>query len=231
MVATKGNGWRLAPSLVRLVEEVDAHWPNRPKGSDGSIGDASHAARASEHNPDRDSDPMPAGMVSAVDITKMSASGMDELREALIADDRTWYVIHDGTIWSRTHGFSPRKYTGSNSHTHHMHVSLMQTAEAAKSVRSWGLGKAAPAKPADDKPAAKPAKVPPTLRRGTSDPLLATLQRFLLGETLENVFGDRTEAAVRSYQAEQKLKIDGIVGPKTWARILTELKLPGYNAK
>lgn len=152
MVAKSGTGWKLAPSLVDLIDEVDARWPNRKRTSDGSIGDASHSARASDHNPDRDADPMPAGYVSALDITKDSAAQMEELRRRLIADPRTWYVIHNGRIWSRTYGFREQVYNGTNAHTAHLHVSLMQTAAGAK-AGPWGVARTAPATPL--KPAPK----------------------------------------------------------------------------
>lgn len=155
MVAKSGSGWQLAPALVDLIDEVDERWPKRKHSSDGSIGDTSHAARASEHNPDRDPDPMPRGYVSALDITKDSAEQIEELRKKLIADPRVWYVIHDGTIWSRTYGFKPRKYTGSNPHRVHLHVSLMQTGAGAKGGK-WGLGPVVPPKP--EKQPAKPVE-------------------------------------------------------------------------
>lgn len=158
MVAKSGDGWKLAPSLVDLIDEVDARWPNRKRTSDGSIGDASHAARASDHNPDRDADPMPAGYVSALDITKDSAAQMEELRRKLVADPRTWYVIHNGRIWSRTYGFREQVYNGTNAHTAHMHVSLMQTAAGAK-AGPWGVVEVP--KPAP-KPAPAPAPAPKT---------------------------------------------------------------------
>lgn len=147
VVAKSGKGWKLAPSLIALFAEVDAKWPKRNTSSDGSIGDASHAARASEHNPDHDGDPMPTGYVSAVDITKDSAAQVEAIRKKLIADPRTWYVIHNGSIWSRTHGFAKQKYTGSNPHLHHIHISLMQTVAAADGVGSWGIGSSSPPEP------------------------------------------------------------------------------------
>lgn len=172
MVAKSGTGWRLAPSLVDLIDEVDARWPNRKRTSDGSIGDASHSARPSDHNPDRDSDPMPAGLVSALDISKDSAAQMEELRKKLIADPRTWYVIHRGKIWSRTYDFRERDYTGSNSHDVHLHVSLMQTAAGARSG-AWGVASA-------PKPAPKPVPAPKTPAQ-----LLAQLRQRVANQKLK----------------------------------------------
>jgi peptidoglycan hydrolase-like protein with peptidoglycan-binding domain len=221
MVATSGSGWRLAPSLVALMAEVDARWPDRDKSSDGSIGDQAHAARPSEHNPDRDSDPMPTGYVSAVDITKDSTAQVASLIRALLADPRTWYVIHDGHIWSRTHGFGQRNYAGANPHTHHVHVSLMQTRAAADDTEWWGVKVRAPKPPAKPKPAVQ--KFEPgdrVLREGATGRDVAFLQRWL-GVTDDGTFGAETTKAVKRYQRMRELAQDGAAGPKTWAWILT----------
>lgn len=231
MVAESGKGWRLTPSLVKLMDEVDQHWPDRSTATDGSIGDTSHAARASEHNPDHDSDGMPTGMVSAVDITKDSAAQMEAIRKALIADPRTWYVIHNGYIWSRTHDWAKRKYDGASPHTHHLHVSLMQTAAAANSTKSWGIGKTAapkPTTPTKPKPEPKPtgSAVKPgsrTLKEGSEGKDVELVQRFL-GLKDDGVFGPLTRTAVRKYQKMRGLKSDGIVGPATWKPILGAVK-------
>lgn len=139
--------WHLAPSLKALFSEVDRRWPDRKRGSDGSVGDTSHAARESEHNPDRDPDPMPLGAVSAIDITKDSAAQMEEIRAALVRDPRVWYVIHNRRIWSRTHDWVPRTYTGANPHEKHLHVSLRQTKAAHDDTSSWGIAHATPPAP------------------------------------------------------------------------------------
>ena len=113
----------LAPSLVKLRDEVNRRHPNRDRSSDGWIGDPSHAARLSDHNPDG------RGMVHAIDVDSTGIDVAAFLR-AVIGDPRTWYVIHNGTIWSRTYGFAARRYTGSNPHTGHVHVSIRYTSDA-----------------------------------------------------------------------------------------------------
>lgn len=223
--------WHLAPSLKVLVAEVDARWPKRKRGSDGTIGDDSHAARASEHNPDRDDDPMPRGAVSAADITKDSVAQMTAIRKALIDDPRTWYVIHAGRIYRRKTGFKSEKYNGPNPHTNHLHVSVLQTKRAHDDTGPWGIaGKGSPKPDAKPKVEPKePCKVPDTLKRGSNrnTELVSTLQRFLGVD--ESGFADRTTIAVERFQQARGLKVDGIVGPKTWAVILTALDLPGYT--
>lgn len=59
----------------------------------------------------------------------------------MVADKRTWYVIHRGIIRSRTYGFQARRYTGPNPHTGHIHISIDQNGADVKSTASWGIGK------------------------------------------------------------------------------------------
>lgn len=133
--------WELAPALKALISDVNQEWPNRSKALDGTIGDAAHAARKSEHNPNREpGDDVPDGYVTAADIT---AEGINtgRLIDVLIRDPRVWYVIHKGRIYSRTYGFADRAYTGSNPHTGHIHVSLVQTRKACDDQSDWLAGR------------------------------------------------------------------------------------------
>ena len=54
--------WRLARSLETLRSQIDEAWPERSIASDGSIGDTSHQASKSDHNPVN-------GIVHAIDVT------------------------------------------------------------------------------------------------------------------------------------------------------------------
>ena len=45
-----------------------------------------------------------------------------------------------------------------------------------------------------------------------------------LGLYVDGVFGSKTKQAVIAYQMENRLVADGIVGPKTWTALLTQLK-------
>ena len=134
------TSWFLAPALERLRHEIDARWPNRSKASDGTIGDTSHQARKSEHNPNRDPhDDVPDGAVTAMDITATDPALRDALLHTLIGDNRVWYVINRGKIWSRTHQWRERAYHGANPHNHHIHVSLRQTTSAVDLLAPWGI--------------------------------------------------------------------------------------------
>lgn len=67
----------------------------------------------------------------------------------------------------------------------------------------------------------------PTLRRGATGSAVGRLQTLLIaagalepspgGQPLPELFGPRTEAAVRKFQRLNALVPDGIVGPRTWA--------------
>lgn len=141
MVATAGVGWRLASSLDALIDETDRLYPNRDHTSDGSIGDASHAARESDHNPDD-------GWVCAVDIDEDLSSTVHtiaRLAEHLIddRDHRVKYLIYEGWICkayvdSAGHpAWRWYPYTGLNDHSHHLHVSCWNTSAARDDRGPW----------------------------------------------------------------------------------------------
>lgn len=121
--------WFPAPAVVTLVDEVNHLFPHRDKSSDGIIGDASHAARASEHNPCWTCTGKDYGIVRAVDIDIDDNDPTRDLRRMLlnnlIGDARVWYVISNGIIYSRTYGWRARAYTGTNGHFHHVHTSFL----------------------------------------------------------------------------------------------------------
>jgi len=136
------NDYFLAPSLVTLRGEINAKYPDRDKSSDGWIGDASHAARPSDHNPDWHATGREFGIVRAIDIDSNGQPGqvtplVTDVLEAAIGDQRVWYVIWNRKIYSRTYGWKPRAYTGSNPHDHHVHVSIQHTYAAAFDTSPW----------------------------------------------------------------------------------------------
>lgn len=51
---------------------------------------------------------------------------------------------------------------------------------------------------------------------GASGPDIALVQRWLGGLNVDGRYGTSTETAVRRFQREQGLKIDGHVGRDTW---------------
>lgn len=163
----------LATSLARLRREIDVRWPRRDRRSDGWIGDRSHTARKSDHNPDWSSSPR--GVVRALDIDKDGVDVNLLLRE-FIADSRTSYVIWNRYIYDREYGFRRRRYGGENPHTHHMHISIRHGNAYEDSVRSWLSGSTPPPirppePPEDDLPtAAEIAKAIHQYSEGDSQP-------------------------------------------------------------
>lgn len=111
--------WRVAKSLETLRNQINQKYPNRSKVSDGSIGDAAHAASASDHNPNKN------GVVCAIDITHDPANGFDA--HALAERIRTHrhpnlrYVISNSRIagWWTNWEWQPGV-----GHTKHIHVSV-----------------------------------------------------------------------------------------------------------
>lgn len=124
----------LAPSLVNLRTEINRVWPNRDKGTDGWIGDKAHQARQSDHNPDK------RGMVHAIDIDKDGIDPMFVVGKVIANRSVTSYVVYNRTIWSIVRSFKPIKYTGSNPHTSHIHVSILYTGAAEGWSGNWGIG-------------------------------------------------------------------------------------------
>lgn len=169
MVATKGKGWKLAPSLVALVDEIDTIAPRRDHTADGSIGDAAHQGRgtASDHNPD-------AGFVHAVDITDDHVHFPTRARlvDSIVTrrDQRVGYLIDEGLVWrcraskvsdknraadrsqerdGMIPAWVPAIYTGPSPHTGHAHVSILHTDRARNDLSRW-LSPIAPTLPEDE---------------------------------------------------------------------------------
>jgi peptidoglycan hydrolase-like protein with peptidoglycan-binding domain len=68
----------------------------------------------------------------------------------------------------------------------------------------------------------------PTLRKGqhAGEPPVERLQfmlNFVKGTNdldVDGIFGPKTEAAVRAFQQNENLSVDGIVGTQTWTTLL-----------
>lgn len=99
---------------------------------------------------------------------------------------------------------------------------VQYTMKRAKKWTHWAI----PAGITDDVP-----KTHPTLRKGDKGPDVVEMQEKLLkcGEELpkygaDGSFGKETQKAVKSFQKKNGLKVDGICGKNTWAKLdeLTE---------
>lgn len=128
--------WRLAGSLVKLRDQINAAHPHRSKVSDGTIGDSAHAATVSDHNPNAQ------GVVCALDITHDPENGVDidKLSDVLAAsrDPRIKYLIANSLILvPEDSGWTWQGYQGSNPHTSHLHVSVYGDYDNQK---EWDIG-------------------------------------------------------------------------------------------
>ncbi|GAA2516605.1 hypothetical protein [Winogradskya humida] len=145
--------WILVPCLVSLRNEFNKLAPSRDKASDGSIGDTSHAAGSSDHNPDEtgntpseDSDRI--NEVHAIDVdTDLKKTGWDMQRCVDIIvdnhragrDNRLQNVIYNRRIASASWGWTWRDYTGVSPHTEHAHFSARYTTAQENDQSPWGL--------------------------------------------------------------------------------------------
>jgi len=187
--------------------------------ADGTIGDAAHAARQSDHNPDSN------GVVHAFDLTHDPGHGVDcnrlseEIR--IRKDPRVKYVIwsrriFDGGVWVW------RAYDGVSPHTDHIHVSVLSGTAAENDTRPWYIA-TTPAKPGTSYP-------PFPGRLITQPPVMAgndvkvwqgqmAHRGWKIG--VDGKYGPGSEAVCRAFQTQKHLGADGIVGPKTWAAAWT----------
>jgi hypothetical protein len=137
--------WQLAPILEVLLGEIDTAWPARSRALDGTIGDADHQSRQSDHNPDRN------GYVRALDITQDVHHGppMDHLAELIRrmgqADSQRLlpggYVVWNRRIASTRSGWLWRLYMGPSPHTGHLHVSVSQRRDRYIGRQPWDVGR------------------------------------------------------------------------------------------
>jgi hypothetical protein len=131
--------WRNAKSLDTLRKQINAVHPKRSKANDGTIGDAAHASRSSDHNPWVKDGAM--GVVTALDITHDPANGVDcgKIVEVLkaSADPRIKYIIWNRRIWNPSVSPRWRKYSGANPHDKHFHLSVASTSALYDSEKPW----------------------------------------------------------------------------------------------
>lgn len=206
--------WVLVPCLVSLRTEFNKLAPNRDKASDGSIGDSAHSRSSSDHNPDEtgvtpyeDSDSI--NEVHAIDLDKdlrRSGWSMEKAVRIIVErhrtgkDNRLQNIIWNGRIWSRSWGWTARKYTGSNPHDKHAHFSARYTTAQEQDTRPWGLLDAANDLESDQDV---------TVSKGDKGEDVAYVQYVLtdLGymktEQIDGIYGPITEAAVNKYRADK----------------------------
>lgn len=217
--------WRNAQALEQLRTAVNRRWPNRDKRSDGTIGDAAHATRDSDHNPWMVVNGI--GVVRAIDIDVDGINAgwlAEQLRRAGAGGDgrltNGGYVIFNRRITKPDFsGWSV--YNGTNPHTSHVHTSFSRNPADFDSNASWSFMDGR-------RPTAAAARRTgrPTLSEGNKGELVQAVQKALnarypkLSRLAEDgIFGSKTADRVKHMQRQSGLVVDGIVGPKTWAKL------------
>lgn len=226
--------WRIAKSLLKLREQINTALPDRLRISDGGIGDAAHTSRNSDHNPwVRDSKGQP--IVTAIDLTHdPDFNGLDcnKLAEALrkSADPRIKYLIWNCQITTRMSGggFGWKKYNGSNPHTKHLHISVVDREFLFDSDSPWNIAAAlTPNRYEQSSPLRD-------LKSGDQGADVQSLQKrlieigFLKSGEADGYFGARTKNAVMFFQRDHGLRADGIVGENT-CRALSSIVVKDEN--
>lgn len=212
--------WRTAHAIDALRAEINLRWPQRSKVSDGTIGDAAHASRNSDHNPWVKVNGV--GVVRAIDIT---AEGIDpaayaeHLRALGKAGDPRLvpggYVIWNKRIASERQGWAWRPYTGANGHTRHIHLSLSTKPSGFDSRSSWGISGVARPKPA-----------PP----GTDPNKGRVWRQFSKNATDDSIYNKRLKPGQRWQVSELQMLLahlgfyrdepDGVYGPVTLSAVI-----------
>lgn len=209
--------YRESRATARLKADVDALFPGRDRVSDGWIGDAAHATRASDHNP-WVKDHWGVGVVTARDITEWDPPGkIKELDDWLVSriienrDGRVKYLIHEGRVYSGTQqdhpAWQPRPYYGINQHEHHLHVSVKSDPGHYDDGSSWNL------KP----PSRRDLKV--SLRK----------LRKVWGSGREGGFSARRVQRALNKVYDAGLVVDGRPGPLTVAAWKVHQRKSGYQ--
>lgn len=228
--------WRLQGNLKKISSDIKKY---RTNAVVYGVGDASHQSRKSDHNPYNWGYGI---VVSAIDV--MIRNGFTKKDACLLVKmlkgrSDIQYIIYNRTIWSASWGWTPKRYTGSDPHTDHVHVSAKHSSSADKDGRGVSfVAEATKPKPGakpvvNDKPSGKtPTKAPvkkpaakkpaPPLKEGMKGPVVRKLQIAMnkvfpsYSKLVEDGdFGGKTKAVMMEFQARAGLKVDGIVGDKT----------------
>ena len=124
---------KATPAAIAVLRQATAIAPKRMKASDGLLPSAAHlkVSPTSDHN---------TGL--AVDLTHDPKNGIDceLIFEKLKEDERVAYLIFNKKIWSRQRRKEGnRKYSGSNPHTKHLHISINDSHANDTSPWFWWL--------------------------------------------------------------------------------------------
>ena len=117
---------KAVPAAIAVLQQATALKPKRKKISDGLLPSVAHQ----KQNPNSDHN---TGF--AVDLTHDPVNGIDcvDIYNRFKSDGRVKYLIFQGKIWSKDKG--EKKYTGTNQHNHHLHISIKD--ESANDTSPW----------------------------------------------------------------------------------------------
>ena len=124
---------KASPAAIAVLKQATALFPKRKKLSDGLLPSLAHQKQSpnSDHN---------TGL--AVDLTHDPKNGIDceEIFERLKEDRRVSYIIFNKRIWSRERKKEGnRKYSGTNSHSKHLHISIDPNYSSDTSPWLWWM--------------------------------------------------------------------------------------------
>jgi len=122
---------KLSKSVIQFREQADDAYPNRDRSSDGTLGDARHSTKKSDHNPC-----VRTGYVRAFDLDA-SLDGKDatahyladQIRINAKSSKRIAYVIFNKKIASKRTLWRWIKYRGTNPHIKHIHISFTEAGD------------------------------------------------------------------------------------------------------
>lgn len=214
-----------------ILDQATGLWPNRNRASDGTIGDASHSSRTSDHNPDS------RGIVHAADLTHDPAHGCDahaeadriRLRARNGQEPRLKYVISNRRIASPIDNWAWRSYSGSNPHTQHAHFSV-NSGPVENDGSPW-FEDPAPPPLTDQQKRAILAGARRLIAQHPRPRLKYRHPNFLRGSYVREVqrtldlpvtgrYGVGTYNAVRRFQRSIGLDVTGEVNQETWVWLI-----------
>jgi hypothetical protein len=130
------SNWILTKGLQNLRSQANTRWPTRDHASDGTIGDTTHQAEMSGHNPDdtkgsrapwnSDSDSTPEVRAFDMDSDLREPGStaqmvVDHLRSLPGLSSVIRYMIYNRKMYHERDGFKPTAYSGPSAHTEHIH--------------------------------------------------------------------------------------------------------------
>jgi peptidoglycan hydrolase-like protein with peptidoglycan-binding domain len=144
------------------------------------------------------------------------------------------YIIWNKKMWR---AYAPERgwaaYTGSSPHTDHIHFTF--TWDGAYKRTSWWTGRAVttidpgPPPPKPTSTPSTPSAVYTVLVQGSTGADVALAQR-VIGVPADGQFGPVTLAALKTWQAANRVPVTGRLDAATWARMVALGKVPARGA-